>query len=186
MNILGKKLLLRAIEPRDLDLLHEWSNDPDTQHIMGDIHFPSSRAFHDAWLASLTNDHLNQRFAIESDELGLIGISSIIKIDWRNRHAWHGIMLGNKDIRGKGYGIDSVMSTMRYAFEELGLQRLDGSMIEYNNASIDFYLKKLGWKIEGKRRNYYFRNNRYWDQIVVGVTRDDYFDLVGETSYWDS
>jgi RimJ/RimL family protein N-acetyltransferase len=75
---------------------------------------------------------------------------------------------------------------MRYAFEELGLQRLDGSMIEYNNASIDFYLKKLGWKIEGKKRNYYFRNNRYWDQIVVGVTRDDYFDLVGETNYWDS
>jgi len=184
MNILGKKILLRAIEEDDLGNLHKWSNDPNTQDIMGDIHFPSSLEFHKLWFSKLVNEPLHQRFAIETPDLGIIGISSIIKIDWRNRHAWHGIMLGDADIRGKGYGIDSVMATMRYAFDELNLERLDGSMIEYNEASISFYCNKLGWKKEGRRRDYYFRRGRYWDQVVVGITKKDYYQLVKKNKYW--
>ena len=185
MNIKGKKILLRAIEEDDLPLLHKWANDPSSQDIIGDIHFPSSMQFHKKWFENLQNDVLNQRFAIEAPEIGLIGISSIMKIDWRNNHAWHGIILGDKDIRGKGYGIDVVMTTMRYAFEELHMERLDGSMIEYNEISISFYLNKLGWKEEGRRRNYYYRKGKYWDQIVVGITKYDYEELIKKINYWD-
>ena len=77
------------------------------------------------------------------------------------------------------------MATMRYAFEELNLERLDGSMIEYNQQSIATYCgKKLGWKEEGRRRSYFYRKGRYWDQVVVGVTRQDYFELIKTTNYW--
>jgi RimJ/RimL family protein N-acetyltransferase len=96
------------------------------------------------------------------------------------------MMLGDKDIRGKGYGVDTIMAIMRYAFEELHLERLDGSMIEYNQVSLNIYLKKCGWKEEGRMRNWYFRKNRYWDKIIVGVTRADYFALVAENKYWDN
>ena len=184
MNILGKKLTLRAVEEKDLDLLHKWSNDPVTQNIMGGIHFPSSMEYHKRWFSNLKDDHLNQRFAIDAPEIGLIGLSSIIRIDWRNNHAWHGVMLGDADIRGKGFGVDAVMATMRYAFDELHLERLDGSMIEYNDISISFYCNKLGWKEEGRRRNYYFRRGQYWDQIIVGITKADYINLIKKNKYW--
>jgi RimJ/RimL family protein N-acetyltransferase len=184
MNIKGKSIILRAIEEKDLELLHKWANDPETQDILGVFHFPSSMDFHKFWFQTLKNDDLNQRLAIEAPELGLIGISSIINIDWRNNHAWHGVMLGDIDIRGLGYGVDSVMSTMRYAFEELHLERLDGSIIEYNKVSFSFY-SKLGWKDEGRRRNYYFRKGRYWDQIIVGITKQDYEELIQKTRYWE-
>jgi len=185
MNIKGKKILLRAIEETDLTSLHKWANDPATQDIIGDIHFPSSMNFQKSWFERLQNDTLNQRLAIEAPEVGIIGISSIMHIDWRNNHAWHGIVLGDVDIRGKGYGIDAVMATMRYAFEELHLERLDGSMIEYNKISISFYCDKLGWKEEGRRRNYYYRKGRYWDQVVVGITKNDYEALIKGNGYWD-
>lgn len=185
MKILGKNITLRAIEEDDLPTLHTWANDPSTQDIIGDIHFPSSFEFHKKWFQGLQGDNLNLRFAIDSPDLGLLGISSIMHIDWRNRHAWHGVMLGDKDIRGKGYGTDAVMATMRYAFNEMGLERLDGSMIEYNTTSIGFYCEKLGWKREGIRRKYYYRKGRYWDQIVVGITKEDYHDLITKNKYWD-
>ena len=35
------------------------------------------------------------------------------------------------------------MATMRYAFDELNLARLDGSMIEYNESSLAMYCS--GW-----------------------------------------
>jgi RimJ/RimL family protein N-acetyltransferase len=184
MNIKGQKVTLRAIEEDDLPTLHRWSNDPQTQDIMGDIHFPSSMAFHKEWFHKLAHDKLNLRFAIDTPDLGIIGISSIIDINWRNNRAWHGVMLGDADIRGKGYGLDAVMATMRYAFDELHFVRLDGSMIEYNAASIKFYCGKLGWKEEGRRRNWFYRRGRYWDQVVVGVTDGDYRDLVSTNNYW--
>jgi len=185
MNIKGRKIVLRAIEETDLVTLHRWANDFETQDIMGDIHFPSSLDFHRSWFANLKSEPLNQRFAIQAPEVGLIGLSSIINIDWRNGHAWHGVMLGDADVRGKGYGADAVMATMRYAFDELHLERLDGSMIEYNTGSVAFYCGKLGWKEEGRQRNWFFRRGRHWDRIVVGVTRADYASLVERTRYWD-
>jgi RimJ/RimL family protein N-acetyltransferase len=184
MNIKGKRVTLRAIEETDLPLLHRWANDPELQDILGVIHFPSSMDFHRSWFAGLRGDQLNQRLAIDAPDVGLMGISSIINIDWRNNHAWHGVMLGDVDVRGKGYGLDAVMATMRYAFDEMHLERLDGSIIEYNKTSYSFYCGKLGWKEEGRRKSYYFRRGRYWDQIVVGITRADYRALVEANGYW--
>jgi RimJ/RimL family protein N-acetyltransferase len=185
MNIKGKTITLRAIEESDLQTLHRWANDADTQDVIGNVHFPSSMDFHRSWFANLKSDPLNQRLAIEAPEFGIIGISSIINIDWRNNHAWHGVMLGDADIRGKGYGADAVMATMRYAFDEMHLERLDGSIIEYNKASFAFYCDKLGWKEEGRQRSWYFRKGRYWDRIIVGITNDDYRELLARTHYWD-
>jgi RimJ/RimL family protein N-acetyltransferase len=185
MNIIGNKVILRAIELDDLDQLHIWANDPSTQDIIGNIHFPSSKEYQTQWFNKLQTDTLNQRLAITTEEDGLIGLSSIMNIDWRNRHAWHGIILGDKDIRGKGYGVDTVMATMRYAFDEMNLERLDGSIIEYNTISYSLYCNKLGWKEEGRKKNYYFRRGKYYDQIVVGINRDNYYELIKQNNYWD-
>ncbi len=185
MNIKGKIITLRAIELQDLPLLHKWANDPVTQDGIGEIHFPSSMDFHQQWFQNLKTDRLNQRLLVETAEHGVIGISSIMNIDWRNRHAWHGLVLGEANYRGKGYGVDAIMATMRYAFDELNLERLDGAMIEYNQASIATYCgKRLGWKEEGRRRNYLYRKGRFWDQIIVGITQKDYRELIEQTRYW--
>lgn len=186
MNILGKKVLIRAIEKEDLELLHKWANDPEIWYLLDGWHFPSSMEFQNQWFASIQNDPLNVRLAVEAPDLGLIGTANLVSIDWKNNHAFHGMMLGDKDVRGKGYGTDTIMAIMRYAFEELHLERLDGSMIEYNTASLRTYCGKCGWKEEGRLRNWYFRRGRYWDKILVGVTRQDYEALVADDHYWDS
>lgn len=174
MNIKGKKVTLRAIERTDLPLLQKWANDPELQDIMGIIHFPSSMDFHEAWFEKLKTDQLNQRFAVETQEHGLIGLSSIINIDWRNRHAWHGTMIGETTCRGIGLGVDTIETTLKYAFEELNLNRLDSSIIEYNKPSISAYCHKIGWEKIGLREGYFYRKGRYWDQILIGMTAEQY------------
>lgn len=185
MHIKGRKITLRAVEREDLELLHNWANNPDLQSIMGSVYFPSSKDFHEKWYEKIQEDDLNQRFAIDAPEVGLIGVSSLVDINWRNNRAWHGVMLGDVDIRGRGYGYDAVMATMRYAFDEMHLERLDGQMIEYNTGSIKFYCDKLGWKKEGVCRRWYYTKGRYWDKVVVGITRQDYAELLEQTKYWE-
>lgn len=178
MRIKGEKIILRAVEKEDLELLNKWANDEEIQYWLGGWHFPTNMEDQMKWFSSLSANSINQRFVIQAPELGVIGTANLVDIDWKNRNAFHGMLLGDKDIRGKGYGQDTVMAVMKYAFEELGLQRLDGSMIEYNKASLRMYIEKCGWKEEGRQRNWYFRKNRFWDRIVVGITRDDYLNLI--------
>ena len=186
MNIKGNKVTLKAIEREELELLQKWSNDPEINYMLGGWHFPSSRQDQEKWFNSLSVNSVNQRFAIHTEDLGLIGMANLVDINWKDRNAFHGMLLGDKDLRGKGYGIDTIMAINKFAFEELGLNRMDTTIISYNEASIGVYTKKCGWKIEGIKKTYYFRKNQWWDQVVVGITKEDYFDLIKENNYWDN
>lgn len=185
MNIKGKKVTLRAIERDDLPLLQNWANDPETCLLIGSWHFPTNMNDQNKWFETLNVNSLNQRFAIDSSEHGLIGTANLININWKDRNAMHGMLLGNKDTKGKGYAMDAIMATMRYSFEEMGLNRLDGSIIEYNRASYELYVRKCGWKQEGTQRGWYFRKNRFWDKYLMGITKSDYEELVAQNKYWD-
>lgn len=185
MDIKGKIVTLRAVEKEDLSLLQKWANDPEIQYQLGGWHFPTSMEDQIKWYSNLSVQSLNQRFAIDTPEHGLIGLASLVDINWKDKNAFHGMMLGDKDVRGKGYGLDASMAIMRYGFDELGLQRIDGSIIEYHEHSKHVYINKLNWKEEGRQRNWYYRKGRFWDRIVVGVTREDYYELIGRNDYWN-
>ena len=185
MAIVGKRVQLRAIEAEDLDLLHQWANDERLWAGLGSWRFPSSMASVQAWFDGLAADTQTQRFAIQPiGETEIIGTANLVEFDWKNRHARHGMMLGPSERRGQGFGRDAVMAIMRYAFDELGLERLDGDIIEFNLASQRLYVGKCGWQEEGRQRRWHYRDGRFWDRILVGVTRDDYARLVHETGYW--
>lgn len=187
LSIPGKHVRLRAVEERDLPLLHQWANDEALWTGLGGWRFPSGFEATKAWFAALRADPLNHRFVIETKAEGsVIGTANLVDIDWKNRHALHGMMLGPADLRGKGFGRDTVMAVMRYAFDELGLERLDGDIIEFNAASYRLYVGKCGWREEGRQRRWHFRGGRFWDRIIVGVTRDDYAALVEATDYWQA
>lgn len=186
MNIHGKIVTLRAPELMDIPDLQRWTNDPEIWNMLGGWHFPYSLRSTEEWVRSRRDGNLTDHvFCIEVPEEGIIGTANIINIDWKNKNAFHGMLIGKPNLRGKGYALDALYAIMRYAFMELGLQRLDGDMIAYNTRSIDFYVKKGGWKEEGIRRNWFYRNGQHHDKVIVGVTRDDYFELVSHTKYWD-
>ncbi|UVJ45421.1 GNAT family N-acetyltransferase [Pseudomonas sp. LS1212] len=174
MSIRGNRVLLRALELDDLPLLHRWSNDEALWSLLGGWHFPTSLDAQRDWLLRLKDDRLNQRFGIETVDHGLIGTANLVSIDWKNGTAEHGMMIGESDLRGQGYGVDTIATVMRYAFDELGLSRLDTTIIEYNEASLATYTRKCPWRVEGVQRKWYYRNGRRWDRYLVGVTCEDY------------
>ena len=184
MLIKGKTISLRAIEEDDLPTIHRWGNDPDLWAMLGGWHFPTSLRQTQDWFSGLGRDNLNQRLAVDVPGTGIVGTANLVEIDWKNNHAFHGMMIGDPTMRGRGIGVDVIMATMRYAFDELHLARLDGSMIAYNDASTAVYCGKCGWREEGRQRNWYYRGGRYWDRIMVGVTREDYYALIEANGYW--
>jgi RimJ/RimL family protein N-acetyltransferase len=186
MNILGRQVRLRALEPADAPLLHRWANDPEIWRLLGGWHFPTSLAGTLKWLDGLPADRLNLRFGVERLSDGvLLGTANLVDIDWKNGHAEHGLVLGDPASRGQGYGADTVMAMMRYAFETLRLDRLNSDVIAYNEASLQLFTRKCGWREEGRQRGWHFRDGRRWDRVLIGVTADDYAALIASNRYWD-
>lgn len=184
MNIYGKRVILRAIEKDDCQMIKDMFNDPDIEDNVVGWAFPLSQYAQERWLDAHYNDKNSFRFVIETKEDGPVGIATLIDIDWKNKRADHGIKLAINEKRTKGIGTDAVMAIMRYAFDELGLHRLDGSWFDFNEASKRLY-KKCGWIEEGVRREYIYKKGKYRDLTVVGILSSDYYRLIEENHYWD-
>lgn len=184
MNILGKFVTLRAMATKDMGMICEMFNDPEMENLVVGWSFPISIEQQNAWFDKNMGDQKNFRFVIETPEDGAVGIATLVDIDWKNRTATHGIKLANKPRKTKGIGTDAVMAIMRYAFEELGLHRLDGSWFEDNIPSKSLYMK-CGWKEEGLRRSSVFKGGHWRDLMLVGVLDSDYHELVAKNKYWE-
>lgn len=184
MNIYGKKVLLRAMEKSDCEMVRKMFNDPEIENLVVGWAFPISQYAQEKWLEIHYGDQNSFRFVIETKEDGPVGIATLTDIDWKNRRATHGIKLATKERRTKGIGTDSVMAIMRYAFDELGLHRLDGSWFDTNAASKGLY-KKCGWVEEGIKREYIYKKGKFRNLTVVGILASEYYDLIKRNHYWD-
>lgn len=174
MNILGKNVTLRAVELDDLDSLHRWSNDPEVQDCLGGWHFPLSKHSLQNWIGSFQHDSPDQRFIIEASDVGPVGLVTLTSINWKDRNGFHGLLIGERQHRRRGFGADTIITIMRYAFEELGMQRLDTTIIEFNAPSLALHVDKGGWVQEGRKESAVFRRNRFWANVILGVTRDQF------------
>lgn len=184
MNIKGKKVTLRAIEKEDLELMREMLNDPEMENLVVGWAFPVSKYQQERWYENNINNSTNLRFIVETENDGAVGLATLTDIDWKNRKAHHGMKLASKKSRAKGIGTDTVMAIMKYAFEELQLNRLDGSWFEENIPSKTMYMK-CGWKEEGKLRNYIYKKGKYRDLIVTGILKEEYENLIKKNNYWN-
>lgn len=173
MEIYCNKIKLRALEPEDMELLRATVNDPQMEKMVVGWSFPIAKQDQIDWYNRTKGDNRNQRFAIEYNGC-FVGISTLTDIDWKNRCAFHGIKLINDAPKGKGLGFDAVYAVMKYAFEDLGLNRLYGGILDYNIPSQKLY-QKCGWSIEGKFRQCVFKDNAYHDEFAVSILKDEYF-----------
>jgi len=162
------------------------ANDPEIQKMIGGWHFPTSMHDQKEWVAALSCNSLDQRFAVEIVGSGIIGSTNLVSIDWKNGSAFTGALIGDEMHRGKGYGLDIVMAMMRYAFEQLGLEHLDTEIIEYNKASLKTYVERCGWQIQGTKDNWYYRDGRRWGKHILGISASRYKDLAESSKYWES
>lgn len=184
MNIKGKFVTLRQMSKSDMQLICDMFNDPELENLVVGWAFPLSIEQQNLWFENNIGDNRNFRFVIETPEDGAIGIATLTDIDWKNRRAYHGIKLANIERHSKGVGTDAVMAIMRYAFDELGLHRLDGSWFDFNVPSKKLYTK-CGWKEEGIKRDYIYKRGEWRNLTVVGVLESDYRSLIADNHYWD-
>lgn len=184
MELKGRKVVLRALEEEDLEMLRVLTNSEDYEKMIVGWSFPISKKDQREWYESCHNGLDRLRYIIETEE-GAVGMIGLRDIDWKNGSA-HGLgmRIAKKEIRTRGLATDAWMTLLKYSFDELRLNRIYGSALEYNKAS-QRVCEKVGFVQEGIIRQAVYKNGKFHNLIIYGILREDYEKLIQENHYWD-
>ena len=172
--IRGTKTCLRALEENDLPHFVRWINDPGTRRFMY-MRFPLSMTEEENWWQSFISSQGDYLFAIEALDGTYIGNIGLHGIQPENRQARLGIIIGEKAYWGQGYGTDAIQAMLGWAFGYLNLNRVALTVFAYNERAIRCY-QKCGFRHEGGMRQARYVDGRYYDELLMGILRDEWMD----------
>lgn len=175
----GKLVRLRGYEKSDLVSLMKWINDDEVTQFLapGVLSWPVSSIAEERFIADAAlagPEAVNRSFVIETlANREYIGGIALHAINWIDRHAAVGIVIGDKSYWGRGYGTDAMRLLLRIGFDKLNLHRLWLRVYDFNLRAISSY-EKCGFKREGVLREERFHKGAYHDTIVMGMIADEY------------
>ena len=102
-----------------------------------------------------------------------IGTIRASRIDWVNRTADVGILIGDRAYWGRGIATDALGTLCRYLFERLGLRKLTAGLMRINPAMLKVF-EKLGFQEEGVFRRQDWFEGDYVDHVYLGCFREEF------------
>ena len=171
LNLKGKQVYLRALEPEDLDFLYQLENDTSIWEISGTLR-PYSKKVLRLYLENAHRDIYDVkqlRLCICNKDDNCIGLIDLFDFDPKHRRAGMGIVVAKTNDRNKGIGAEAISLVCEYAFSTLDLHQLYANILEENEASIHLFEKlgfeKIGIKKEWIRTNSGFKNELMFQKI---------------------
>lgn len=119
-------------------------------------------------------------FTVESLEGEAVGGISYHTRNRKNGTFSFGVVIARAH-RGKGYAEDAVRILLRYAFWERRHQKCNSACVSTNVESIRLH-RKLGFTEEGRRRRQWFLEGQFHDDVLFGLTREEFDALERERS----
>lgn len=176
--LVGEYVYLRPLLEKDIEGSYmSWFNDEEVCQWNSHHVYPYTEdaAKEYIQMANKSNDELNLAIILlEGDKH--IGNIALTKINSVNRAAHFGMILGDKTVWGKGYAKEAAKLIIEHGFFAMNLNRIYGGIMD-NNLPTKIFLKILGWKKEGVRRQAAYKNGKYVDIIEYGLLKDEYVQV---------
>lgn len=174
MHIVTKRLMLRAVEPKDARYLADIINDAEVRKVLGayNLVFPMSVDMEERWIesASKTEDfHLAVTLKDGSSTLGILSIKDFNK---RNGAAHLTIILQRKSW-DKGYGTEAVTGVLRFLFDRKNVHRVWLRVSENNERALACF-KKCGFKIEGTLREDHYATDAWHNSFIMSILENEF------------
>jgi RimJ/RimL family protein N-acetyltransferase len=168
MEIVGLKGDRVRLVPPDRTLHLEnalaWLNDPDITATLK-LNLGCSRRQEEKFFDQIeTRDGGDFVWAIVDENSRHIGFIGLHGINWRNRWAHGGLVIGDRSAS------DAVRVRTRFAFGELGLHRIDGHTM---NPAMKRVYEKCGYRHEGVARRKFWRAGAWFDADLYALLEDE-------------
>lgn len=170
----NNRVFLRALEPEDYKVSVIWRNDDEIWSMLGGRKYFVSSAYEKKWIEDTIFSGKDVKLAVcKIENNQYIGNAYLTDIDYVNRNARSHILIGNKDCWGQGYASEATKLLLSYAFNELGLHRVQALVLESNVASLNMH-KKCGYVQEGILRDSVWKNGSFQSQVVLSILSTEF------------
>jgi diamine N-acetyltransferase len=169
----GDRILLRAMEPYDLNNLYMWENDPEnwfvsqtrapySKHILSQFIEESHKDVYELrqmrLMITLKNGPDNEHLTV--------GAIDLFDFDPFHRRAGIGILVARKEIRRQGIASEALELVKDYSFKVLGLHQLYCNVAKGNEASCNLFIKS-GFEITGEKKDWLRENGTWTNEYLL-------------------
>lgn len=175
----GDRIMIRPIEEEDLPIVVEWWNNAEVMYYANDNPRPSKtlEELREEYHKEITewSEHM-ERFVIETIEGKLIG--DILCHSYRTdiRSAVLGILIGEEEYWGEGYGTEAIRLFLKHLFEHKHLHKMSLTVSDFNHRAIRCF-KKAGFRQDGIMRDNAMIDGKYVNHITMSMLEDEYFQM---------
>lgn len=185
MNTDNYSVYLRPFQAGDEIKINRWRNDKKIQSLTcGRFRFVSLEIEKKWVYDKMTHNNTEEYFAIclsdGSDEM--IGYISLRDIDQFNKKANFAGIVIDPEYQNGTYMIDANLLLLKYAFDDLGLNRVTGACLVHHTAS-RIMMEMLGFSLEGRERESVFKDHQYRDVFRFAILYKDYKELMDNDGY---
>ncbi|MFO0909497.1 MAG: GNAT family protein [Isosphaeraceae bacterium] len=171
VGLRGDRIRLVPSEPGiHLDNAVRWFNDPEVTRFAAQITGVTRLAEERFFERMATSPESDLHWAILAEGLGHIGFVGLHQINWPLRSATGGILIGDRNAWGQGYASEAVQVRTRFAFDQLGLHRIEGHTV---NPAMRRVYEKTGYSAEGIARQKLWREGRWNDVYLYAILESD-------------
>jgi diamine N-acetyltransferase len=172
----GQRIFFTPLEVEHGPTFQAWMNDPENHQYLMRL-APLNGVEEKHWLETVHEKKDLYIFGIALREgERLIGNCALRVGDLPSRSADLGIMIGEREFQGKGYGAEAIGLLLEYGFATLGLHRISLRVFENNARGIRCY-EKCGFRREGIRREARWWAGRWWAIFDYAILEHEWHTL---------
>jgi len=176
-KVQGKRVYLSPLNSGDVEKYTEWLSDIEIVRYLSMAYKITTLEAEREWVKSAGASN----FAIITQEGDrMIGSCGFVSTNNIQRKAEVGIVIGEKDCLGKGYGTEAMSLLLDYGFNILNLHRIGLRAFSFNERAIRCY-EKCGFKMTGRHREAGRIDGKYYDEILMDILEDEFRSLPNGT-----
>ncbi len=170
----GNRVDLCVLDPQaDMSTYESWINDQETTRYLMAGKYPLTQKGIRQFIKQFKNSKEILLGIFLKRDRRYIGNIALRLIDERNRSADIGLMIGDADSRGQGFGAEALRLIVEHAFFCLNLHRVMAGIVESNVPSVRLF-ERLGFQKEGMLREYFYVNGKHESFLLYGLLRPEY------------
>lgn len=170
----GTEVVLRKFEPKDVEDLWQFRNDPVITRSLGGFSTGYSRTDLAGWVeAHRTRQDEVLLAIVDTENDRCIGHVGLYEIDYRTRKAEFAILIGFNDYHGRGLGEAITRWMVDYGFRQLNLNKVTLTVLSTNERALRLY-EKIGFLREGIARQDVWRDGEYLDVVGMSILQDEW------------
>jgi RimJ/RimL family protein N-acetyltransferase len=176
VRLTGTRLNLVSLFPRLVSycVWRNWLSDPVVnRYMVSGVESPSNESLR-AYMKDGLLFGIYVPYSSWSLNDGWIGNVRLHQINKEQRTAELGIMIGVKEMWGRGFATEACTLFLDYAFGKMNLNRVGVGVVSENKAGVALW-RKLGFVEEGRLREAFWVDGRPCDAIRMGLLQREWY-----------